>query len=72
MSYRLSGDAGAERDYAALAGSVTIPAGEHSATVQVKPLKTAADDRTAIVTLDAGANDYYLGCPAQSLIVIRR
>ena len=31
-----------------------------------------ADMRTAVITIVSGVPDYFAGCPAQSLIVIRR
>ncbi|HUR57109.1 MAG TPA: hypothetical protein VM029_05340 [Opitutaceae bacterium] len=72
VAYQVSGDARAGSDFAALSGSVTIPAGAASAPIALTPLGSAADNRTAVVTLAPGRADYYVGCPAQSLVVIRR
>lgn len=71
VRYTLGGDAQPGRDFAALAGVVTIPAGARTADIALTPLATAADDRTVTLTLAAGTGAYFPGCPAQSLIVIR-
>ena len=72
VRYAVRGDAIAGRDYTPLAGSLTIPAGAGSALLDLTPLGTAIDDRTAVITIVSGVPDYFAGCPAQSLIVIRR
>jgi hypothetical protein len=69
---RLGGDAIAGRDYAALPDRVTIPAGAVFTTLTLAPLPSAADDRTVVVTVERDGGNYFPGCPAQSLIVIRR
>jgi hypothetical protein len=68
----VSGDANAGKDFAPLSGRVTIPAGDAFATVTLTPLTSAADDRTVVIALEADGENYFAGCPAQSLIVIRR
>jgi hypothetical protein len=72
VHYAVRGDAIAGRDYVPLAGSVTIPAGASSASLDLTPLGTATDDRTAVIAIVASVPDYFAGCPAQSLVVIRR
>lgn len=72
VRYRVSGDAVPGRDFVPLAGTVTIPAGAASATLALEPLDSARDNCTVVVTLEAGQDAWFVGCPAQSLIVIRR
>jgi hypothetical protein len=72
VRYSVGGDAVAGRDFAPLAGTVTIPAGASSALLPLAPLAGATDDRTVVVTLTPGGRDHFIGCPAQSLVVIRR
>jgi hypothetical protein len=72
VRYRVTGDGVAGRDFAALSGEVTIPAGSSSVTLPLVPGKNAADDRTVVVTLEAKERNYFVGCPSQSLVVIRR
>ena len=72
VKYQVTGDAKAARDFSPLAGFVTFPAGAYSAPIPLAPLASAAGERIVIVTLAASATDYFIGCPAQSLIVIRR
>ena len=72
VRYRVSGDAIAGKDFAGLPGRVTIPAGGTSATITLTPLASAADDRTVVIALEPGAETHFAGCPAQSLVVIRR
>lgn len=72
VHYAVGGDAIAGRDYAPLGGSVTIPAGANSASLDLTPLDTATDDRTAVIAIGASVPEYFVGCPAQSLVVIRR
>lgn len=72
VSYRVSGDAEAGKDYEALAGHVVIPAGQASVllTVQV-PAKNARSGRLVIVNLQASPGDYHIGCPAATLVALR-
>ena len=70
VGYKIGGDATAS-DFAPLSGTVTLPAGSRSAPIALDPLTGAQDDRTVVLTLEA-ARSFHLGCPSQSLIVIRR
>lgn len=56
VSYTVSGNAAAGTDYASLAGSVTIPANQASATIAVMPVadSLAEGDETVTVTLASG------------------
>ncbi|MEP6672709.1 MAG: hypothetical protein ABJF10_26330 [Chthoniobacter sp.] len=72
VDYTLSGEAASGEDFQALPTSVTIPAGQPSALISVVPLAGAHDDRTIILKLGTEQAAYHVGCPAQSLIVIRR
>jgi hypothetical protein len=72
VAYAISGDAIAGRDYAALEGRVTFPAGASSVTLSVTAPPTATDNRTIVLTLAPGARDHFIGCPSCSLVVIRR
>jgi hypothetical protein len=72
VRYTVGGDALAGQDYPAPSGTVTIPAGATSVSLPLTPLVSAADNRTAVITLTPGARDYFVGCPSRSLIVIRR
>ncbi|HEY6167828.1 MAG TPA: hypothetical protein VI454_07300 [Verrucomicrobiae bacterium] len=71
VAYTVSGDAQAGKDFAGLAGSVTIPAGQRSATISLPALAGARDNRTVVVTLATSAPGYHVGCPSASLVVIR-
>lgn len=64
VSYSLSGSATAGADYAALSGSVTIPAGASAATVVVTPLddSTVEGTETVVLTLQSGST-YVIGVP---------
>ena len=72
VNYTVSGDAASGKDFQALAGNVTIPAGKQSAVITVTPSTSASDNRTVVVTLATGQSDYHVGCPSQSLVVIRK
>ena len=66
ISYLVSGDATADVDYDALSGTVTIVAGQTSATIDVSILNddVLEDDETIIVTLDSidsGDNNITIG-----------
>ena len=51
---------------------MVIPAGADSAALELRPLATAVDNRVVTVALATDSKDYFVGCPAQSLVVIRR
>jgi len=71
VSYTLSGDAVSGVDFQELSGSVEIPAGQPSAVISVMPLAGAHDDRMIVMSLATEQADYHVGCPAESLVVIR-
>lgn len=56
VNYTVDGTAFAGQTYGALSGSVTIPAGETSTTIEIVPLDDPAttSDTTVVVTLSAG------------------
>jgi len=72
VNYTIGGDAVSGVDFKALAGGVTIPAGQQSATISVSPIAGASDNRTVVISLVTGQPEYHVGCPSQSLIVIRK
>ena len=72
VRYNLGGDAAAGNDFAPLPGSVTIPAGKTSAPISLSPLATANDNKLAVIRIATGQPAYHVGCPSQSLIVIRK
>ncbi len=72
VSYSVGGDAVTGEDFAPLEGRLTIPAGAPSAALPLTSLAAARDDRTVVVTLAPEQVDYHVGCPARSLVVIRR
>ncbi|MFM2092378.1 MAG: hypothetical protein RLZZ127_2867, partial [Planctomycetota bacterium] len=57
VAYAMSGSAGSGADYALLSGTVTIPAGQTSATVAVVPVDDALGEgsETATLTLASGS-----------------
>ncbi len=55
VAYALSGTAAPGADYEALSGTVTIPAGAASATVEIKPLTNLLTDADATVVLTPSA-----------------
>ena len=72
VKYTIGGDAVQGEDCAALTGAVTIPAGSAHAVVTVSLQATAHDNRTAVITLTPEQAGCHIGCPSQSLIVIRK
>ncbi len=70
VAYSLGGTATAGEDYAALSGTVAIPAGELTATVDVAPVLDFAQegDETVVLTLLPGL--YALGSAAQASATI--
>ena len=71
VRYTVSGDAGEGKDFEPLSGTVTLPAGQKSAKISLKPLASAQDNKTVIITLSTENSGYHVGCPSQSLVVIR-
>jgi YD repeat-containing protein len=71
VHYSVSGTATGGADYAALVGSVTIPAGAHPQTVTVTPVDDALVEGEETVTLTLSANAAYTtGSPASATITI--
>ncbi|MDX1744472.1 MAG: Ig-like domain-containing protein, partial [Halobacteriales archaeon] len=70
VNYTIGGTATAGADYSALAGDVTIEAGQASATVVVDPVADGPveDPETVILTLAAG--DYTIGDPSTATVTI--
>jgi hypothetical protein len=68
LTYTVAGTATAGTDYTALSGSVTVAAGETSATIDVTPILDSVHDpnETVKVTLNAGAG-YQLGARTATL-----
>ncbi len=71
VAYRVGGDAVPGRDFVALPGTITIPAGARSAEITLTPLAGATGGRMVTVNLEPAPDRYYPGLPAQSLIVLR-
>lgn len=71
VRYMLGGDATAGRDFEKPSGALTIPAGKAFAALAVTPLASAKDGAMAIIRISIGQPEYHVGCPSQSLIVIR-
>ena len=59
MNYVVTGSATTASDYAALAGSVTIPAGAASAALTLTPINDTAVEDNEIVVLTLAANAAY-------------
>ena len=72
VNYTVGGTATAGSDYAALTGSVQIPAGAATATVTVTPINDTAvePDETVVVTLSASAA-YTVGAAASATVTIQ-
>jgi hypothetical protein len=71
VRYTLSGDAAEGRDFEKLSGALTIPPGKNSAPLAITPLASAKDGAMAVIRLAVEQPEYHVGCPSQSLIVIR-
>ena len=71
VSYAVSGSATGGTDYAALTGTVTIPAGAASAAVVVTPVDDALVDpnETVVLTL-SGRPDYSVGAAGSATVTI--
>jgi len=72
VEYAIGGDAVGGTDFQAVPGSITIPAGQQSAVIPVSALPAAGDNRTVTISLATGHSEYHVGCPCQSVVVIRR
>ena len=71
VNYTISGSAGNGTDYAALSGSVVIPAGSGAVAVTVTPVDDAIDEanETVILTLAAGTG-YQIGSSNDDTVTI--
>ncbi|MDR7485714.1 MAG: Ig-like domain-containing protein, partial [Armatimonadota bacterium] len=71
VNYTVGGTATAGSDYAALTGSVTIPANATSAMITVTPVDDAVYEgsQTVVVTLAAGSG-YIVGSPSSATVTI--
>ena len=74
VEYSVAGDAVAGADYAALPGSVTIPAGASSASLAVTPLPSplpgkSAGPKSLTVSLRAGSR-YEVGSPSKATVAV--
>ncbi len=71
VSYSVSGSATPGADYAALSGTLIIPAGATSAGITITPIDDSQvePDETIILALSPGAG-YTLGSPTQATVVI--
>jgi hypothetical protein len=71
VSYAIGGTATNGMDYVALPGSVTIPAGEHSALITIVPIDDGPPDITSTVILKlAPSTNYLVGLPGAAAAVI--
>ena len=72
VAYTVAGTATAGSDYAALPGSVVIPAGSATATIAVSPVNDTAIevDETVVATISASAA-YTVGAPASATVTIQ-
>lgn len=66
VNYKTSGSAESGTNYAALSGSVTIPAGESSATVVVRPKLDTVKNYETMLQVDIIAGDQYVYTPGQN------
>jgi len=71
VNYRVDGSATPGEDYSALSGTVIIPIGQETATIDVTPLldNVIEPNELVIVSLDQD-NDYILGQPASATVTI--
>lgn len=71
VEYQVDGTAIAEQDYRPLSGSVTLPVGADSATIEVIPLEDmlVEDDETVIAILRTSSN-YEISSPSRATIII--
>jgi hypothetical protein len=71
VSYAVGGNATADSDYTALSGTVTIPAGQSTATITVEVLDDLLDEseESVEITLDAGTG-YEVGSADSAAVAI--
>ncbi|MBI3878647.1 MAG: hypothetical protein HY301_01095 [Verrucomicrobia bacterium] len=72
VNYTVSGDAESGKDFAPLTGRATIPAGKSAAAISLSPLAGARDNKTVVITLQPEQAGAHVGCPSQSLVVVRK
>ena len=71
VNYTVSGVAVAGADYVALSGSVTLPMGVNTATVNVSPLADALVESPESVILTISANaSYTVGAPSVAAVIV--
>jgi subtilase family serine protease/subtilisin family serine protease len=70
VPYTVAGTATPGSDYVALPGSVTIPVGATSATIEVTPFDDAIVELTETVVVTLTPNPAYLASPAQATVNI--
>jgi hypothetical protein len=73
VSYSISGDAVAGRDFAKIEGGTVavIPAGASWVEIELRPL-AAAEEHMAVLRLATGERGFAVGCPSAALVVIER
>lgn len=69
VNYIVSGSAAPGVDYETLSGTVTIPAGESSATVAVMPKTSPYTDGDAVVVVAVAAGEYTSGSSSAALTI---
>jgi acetyl esterase/lipase len=72
VSYTLAGSAGSGVDYAALPGTITIPAGSALTNIVIRPINDATPecDETVVLTLPASPNYFIDPLRATALVTI--
>ncbi len=75
VNYALGGTASNGVDYVALPGSVTVPAGDRRALINIVPLDDGPPDvnKTVVLTLAPATNtppDYFVGNPSRAAAII--
>ena len=68
VPYTVSGTAAPGSDYVALPGSITIPVGATSATIEVTPFDDALVELTETVVVTLAPSPAYLASPAQATV----
>jgi hypothetical protein len=73
VKYSVSGDAASGVDFQTLSGEAVIPAGADFVEVPVKPISDSLKegDEKVIITLTSMQYGYKIGCPSQTLLVIK-
>jgi hypothetical protein len=73
IKYSVSGDASPDIDYQKLSGEAFIPAGASYVEIPITPILDLAieTDEKVVITLTPSQDGYKIGCPSQTLIVIK-